>query len=182
MSIDFEVDAKALAVENDSLSTVSELAKAALTLEKEIADLEEVVKERKESLRDLTENRIPEALNELGMSSFKMADGSSIEVKPFYSASIPAERKGEAFEWLRQHGYDDIIKNTVSVQFGRGEDDDAGQMINVIRSNGWIPDQAEKIESQTLKAWVREMVEQGVEFPTELFGAYVGMKAKIKSI
>jgi hypothetical protein len=26
------------------------------------------------------------------------------------------------------------------------------------------------------------MVEQGVEFPTELFGAYVGMKAKIKSI
>ena len=46
-----------------------------------------------------------------------------IEVKPFYSASIPKDRKGEAFEWLRIHGYDDIIKNQVSVQFGRGESD-----------------------------------------------------------
>jgi hypothetical protein len=34
----------------------------------------------------------------------------------------------------------------------------------------------------TLKAWVREMVEQGVEFPSELFGAHVGWKAKIKSV
>jgi len=182
MGIDFENDAQALTVKNDGLADIADLAKLALQLEREIAELDETVKERKESLRMLTETRIPEALAELGMSSFRMADGSSIEVKPFYSASIPAERKGEAYEWLRQHGYDDIIKNTVSVQFGRGEDEDAGKMLDLVRQSGWIPDQAEKIESMTLKAWVREMVEQGVEFPTELFGAHVGLKAKIKSI
>ena len=114
------------------------------------------------------------------MSNFTMADGSMIEVKPFYSASIPKDRKGEAFEWLRKHGYDDIIKNLVSVQFGRGEDDDASKLIGMIRENGMIPSQTEKIESQTLRAWVREMVEQGVTFPTELFGAFCGTKANIK--
>jgi hypothetical protein len=181
MGIDFENDAQALTVKDDGISDIAGLAKLALQLEREIVELDETIKERKEALRTLTETRIPEALTELGMSSFRMADGSSIEVKPFYSASIPAERKGEAYEWLRQHGYDDIIKNTVSVQFGRGEDDDAGKMIDLVRQSGWIPDQAEKIESMTLKAWVREMVEQGVEFPSELFGAHVGLKAKIKS-
>ena len=180
MSIDFEVDAQALTVENTSLSSVAELAKQAISIENDIEDLEKVLSEKKEALRNLTEERIPDALKEIGMAKFEMTDGSVIEVKPFYSASIPADRRGEAYEWLRAHGFDDIIKNTVSVQFGRGEDDAAGELINVIRKQGLLPDQAEKIESQTLKAWVREMVEQGTEFPTDLFGAYTGFKAKIK--
>jgi hypothetical protein len=180
MNIDFEVDAQALTVENTSLSSVAELAKQAIGIENDIEDLEKVLSEKKEALRNLTEERIPDALKEIGMAKFEMTDGSVIEVKPFYSASIPADRRGEAYEWLRAHGFDDIIKNTVSVQFGRGEDDAAGELINVIRKQGLLPDQAEKIESQTLKAWVREMVEQGTEFPTDLFGAYTGFKAKIK--
>lgn len=180
MSIDFESDAQAIAVENNSLSAVAELGRQALLLEKDIEDLESTLAEKKEALRNLTDERIPDALKEIGMAKFSMIDGSEIEVKPFYSASIPVDRRGEAYEWLRAHGYDDIIKNTVSVQFGRGEDDAAGELINNIRKQGLLPEQAEKIESQTLKAWVREMVEKGTEFPTELFGAYTGFKAKIK--
>jgi len=180
MSIDFEADAQAISVENNSLSTVAELGRQAILLEKDIEDLEATLSEKKEALRNLTDERIPDALKEIGMAKFAMTDGSEIEVKPFYSASIPVDRRGEAYEWLRAHGYDDIIKNTVSVQFGRGEDDAAGDLINVIRKQGLLPEQAEKIESQTLKAWVREMVEKGTEFPTELFGAYTGFKAKIK--
>jgi hypothetical protein len=180
MTIDFESDAQAIAVENNSLSAVAELGRQAILIEKDIEDLEATLAERKEALRNLTDERIPDALKEIGMVKFEMADGSEIEVKPFYSASIPTDRRGEAYEWLRAHGYDDIIKNIVSVQFGRGEDGAAGELINSIRKQGLLPEQAEKIESQTLKAWVREMVEKGTEFPTELFGAYTGFKAKIK--
>jgi uncharacterized small protein (DUF1192 family) len=180
MSIDFESDAQAIAVADNSLAAVAELGRKALLLEKDIEDLEATLSEKKEALRNLTDERIPDALKEIGMLKFAMADGSEIEVKPFYSASIPVDRRGEAYEWLRAHGFDDIIKNTVSVQFGRGEDDAAGELISAIRQQGLLPEQAEKIESQTLKAWVREMVEKGTEFPTELFGAYTGFKAKIK--
>jgi hypothetical protein len=136
--------------------------------------------ERNEQYRKLTEQTIPEAMAETGMKKFVMEDGSSIDINPFYGASIPKARQAEAYQWLRDNGFDDIIKNTVSVQFGRGEDDAAGDLISSIRKQGLLPEQAEKIESQTLKAWVREMVEKGTDFPTELFGAYTGFKAKIK--
>lgn len=177
----FEQDAGALTVKNEDLSSVGALAKRAKELEKEIEDLESIVKERKEQQRKLLEETIPAMLQELGLNKFSMTDGSEIMVKPFYSASIKDENRAQAYEWLREHGFDDIIKNTVSVRFGRGEDQLCEHLLNLLREQNYPVEQAQKIEPQTLKAWVREQVERGSEFPTELFGVYVGQKATIKS-
>jgi hypothetical protein len=177
----FEEDAGALVVKNEDLSSVGALAKRAKELEKEIEELETVTKERKEQQRKLLEDTIPAMLSELGMKSFKMSDGSLIDIKPFYSASIREENRAKAYEWLRSNGFDDIIKNTVSVRFGRGEDGLCDTLLGQLREQNYPVEQAQKIEPQTLKAWVREQVERGNEFPTELFGAYVGQKATIKS-
>jgi len=177
----FEEDAGALVVKNEDLSSVGALAKRAKELEKEVEELESVLKERQEQRRKLLEDTIPAMLSELGMKSFKMSDGSNIEVKPFYSASIKEESRAKAYEWLRENGFDDIIKNTVSVRFGRGEDGLCDTLLNQLREQNYPVEQSQKIEPQTLKAWVREQVERGSEFPTELFGVYVGQKATIKS-
>ena len=177
----FEQDAGALQVKNEDLSSVGKLAKRAKELDNEIKELESVVSERKDQQRKLLEETIPAMLAELGMTSFKMGDGSQIDVKAFYSASIPEARRAEAYEWLRTHGFDDIIKNTVSVRFGRGEDQLCDGLLDQLREQNYPVEQAQKVEPQTLKAWVREMVERGSEFPTDLFGAYVGQKATIKS-
>ena len=177
----FEQDAGALQMDNEGLANVGALAKRAKELEKEIEDLETSVNERKNQYRKLVEESIPGMLAELGMKSFQMSDGSTIAVKPFYSASIKEENRAQAFEWLRDHGYDDIIKNTVSVRFGRNEDHLCEGLLIQLRKQGFPVEQAQKVESQTLKAWVREMVERGTEFPTDLFGAYIGQKAVIKS-
>jgi len=179
--IDFEKDAEALQVKDDDIAGIAALAKRAKELEKEVEDLEQVMKERKDQLRKLTEQSIPEALAQTGMKGFVMDDGSKIELKAFYSASISAARKAEAFQWLRDHGMDDIIKNTVSVRFGRGEDELCSRLLGLLGDQGYPAEQAEKIEPMTLKAWVKEQVERGNEFPSELFGAYIGQKAIIKS-
>ena len=177
----FEQDAGALQVKNEDLSSVGKLAKRAKELDNEIKELESVVSERKDQQRKLLEETIPAMLAELGMTSFKMGDGSQIDVKAFYSASIKESNRAEAYEWLRTHGFDDIIKNTVSVRFGRGEDQLCDGLLDQLREQNYPVEQAQKVEPQTLKAWVREMVERGSEFPTDLFGAYVGQKATIKS-
>ncbi len=177
----FEEDAGALTVNDDQLSSIGAMAKRAKLLEKEIEEIESVVKERKEQLSKLLEDSIPAALSELGMKSFKMADGSSIEVKPFYSASIKEANRAAAYEWLRENGFDDIIKNTVSVRFGRGEDDLCETLLDLLRERSYPVEQAQKIEPQTLKAFVREQIERGSELPMEMFGVYVGSKATIKS-
>ena len=57
MSIDFESDAKVLEVNDNSLSSVSDLGKQAILLEKDIEDLEVTLAEKKEALRNLTEER-----------------------------------------------------------------------------------------------------------------------------
>jgi hypothetical protein len=177
----FENDADALKVSDDQVSGIGALAKRAKLLEKEIADLEDSLKEKSEQYRKITEQTIPEAMAEAGMKSFRMGDGSSIDVKPFYSASIPKARQAEAYSWLRDHGYDDIIKNTVSVRFGRGEDELCARLLNLLGEQGYPVEQAQKIEPQTLKAWVKERVEKGQPLDSELFGVFIGQKASIKS-
>ncbi len=182
LTTQFEQDADALKIQDNDLVGVAAMAKRAKELEKELEDLEETVKERKAQFRKLTEESIPEVLAQMNLRSFKMADGSSIEVKPFYSASIPEARRAEAFQWLRERGMDDIIKNTVSVRFGRGEDELCNRLLSTLGQQGFPAEQAEKVEASTLKAWVKERVVRGEEFPMELFGAYIGKKAVIKSV
>lgn len=177
----FEEDAGALTVKDEDLSSVAALAKRAKMLEKEIEEIEFVLKERSEQLRKMQEETLPNMLTELGMKEFTMSDGSKITVKPFYSASIKEENRAQAYEWLRDNGYDDIIKNTVSVRFGRGEDQLCETLLNLLREQSYPVEQAQKIEPQTLKAWVREQTERGTAFPTDLFGVFIGQKATIKS-
>ena len=90
------------------------------------------------------------------------------------------DNRPKAYEWLRDNGYDDIIKNNVSVSFGRGEDDLANAFKAVAEKEGYVPQQDTSIHAGTLKAFVRERIEAGDEFPMELFGAYVGQRAFIK--
>ena len=178
----FEQDAEAFKVADSSLVSLSALGRKAKELEKDIEEQDALLKSLKDQHRKLTEETIPEALTELGMKSFKMEDGSEVMIKPFYGASILEARRAEAYQWLREHNYDDIIKNTVSVRFGRGEDELCARLLSLLGDQGYPAEQAEKIEPMTLKAWVKEMVERGNEFPTELFGAYIGRKAFIKSV
>ena len=178
----FEKEADALRLSDTQITGIAALARRAKSLEKDIEDQETTLKGLKDELRKLTEETIPEALSEMGMSSFRMEDGSAIEVKQFYSGSISEARRAEAFQWLRDHGFDDIIKNTVSVRFGRGEEELCQRLVGLLGTQGFRSEQAEKVEPSTLKAWVRERVERGEEFPMELFGAFIGKKAVIKSI
>lgn len=184
MSIEnmFEKDSEAFKVEDDKLAGIAALGRRAKELEKQVEEQEAMLKSIKEQFRKLTEESIPEALTELGMKGFTMDDGSQITVKPFYGASIPEARRAEAYQWLRDHGFDDIIKNTVSVRFGRGEDELCARLLDLLGAQGFPADQAEKIEPATLKAWAKEQVERGNAIPADLFGLFIGQKAVIKSV
>lgn len=162
------------------LKTVSELARAIAAKEAQVADLDRQLKDAKKELLKLTDEDLPASMAEMGLASFTLDDGSQIDVKPTYGASILVDNRPKAYEWLRDNGYDDIIKNNVSVSFGRGEDDLANAFKAVAEKEGYVPQQDTSIHAGTLKAFVRERIEAGDEFPMELFGAYVGQRAFIK--
>ena len=120
-------------------------------------------------------------MNEMSLSSLKLADGSSVEVKKIYGASIPIAKREAAFNWLRDNDLGDIIKNEITVSFGRNEDNKAGDYARLAQSQGYEPAQKLKVEPMTLKALLRERTEAGQEMPSELFNTFVGNQTKIRS-
>ena len=167
-------------IDQQGLTSVAALARTIRDKESRISDLEQSLKEEKKALIKLTDEEMPSMLAEIGMSSFALDDGSTVEVKQTYGASILVDKRPEAYDWLRDHGHDDIIKNTVLCQFGRGEDDQAGAFAAFAQKQGFIPEQKTEVHPQTLRAFVKERCEAGEEFPMELFGAWVGQRAVIK--
>ena len=49
-------------------------------------------------------------MTETGLASIKLDDGSSLEIKNIYGASILVANREKAYDWLREHGHDDIIR------------------------------------------------------------------------
>ena len=163
-----------------NIKTLSDEVLKLRAMEDQLKIMEEALKEKKKEIDRVSGEVIPTMLSEMGLSQLKLADGSSVDVKPFYSASISAQNKDKAYEWLRNNGLGDIIKNEISVSFGRNEDNKAANYAELAKSNGFQPTQKLKVEPMTLKALVRERIEAGKEMPTEIFNIFVGNKTTIK--
>ena len=163
----------------DSVKSISDKCNQLNTLKKQIEKDEESLSLLKHKARDMEERIIPEMMQEAGVSLLKLSDGSTVEVKPFYAAKIPESRVEEAFSWLRGKGFEDIIKNTVTASFNRGQDNEVSELIKVCEDHGFNYNKKEKVEPMTLKAFVKEQVEGGKQFPFDLFGVYIANKTKI---
>ena len=166
-------------ISQDSVRSITDKCNAYNKLKKTIEDEEERISLLKHKARDLEERIIPEMMQEAGVSLLKLSDGSTVEVKPFYAAKIPESRVDEAFSWLRGKGFEDIIKNTVTASFNRGQDNQVSELIKVCEDHGFNYSKKEKVEPMTLKAFVKEQVEGGKELPFDLFGVYIANKTKI---
>ena len=166
--------------DDSNLKGVAQVAQKISNQESVVADLEEKLRNAKKELYRMSDEELPQMLAEMGVSSFKLQDGSQVEIKKTYGASIPVDKREEAYSWLRQNGFGDMVKNTVSVNFGMGEDQKASEFKSRVEEQGLSPQQAESVHSSTLRAWVKEQTEDGKPFPMELFGAYIGQRAVIK--
>jgi len=163
-----------------NIKTLSDEVLKLRAMEDQLKIMEEALKNKKKEIDRISGEVIPTMLSEMGLSQLKLADGSAVDVKPFYSASISAQNKEKAYEWLRNNGLGDIIKNEISVSFGRNEDNKAANYAELAKSNGFQPTQKLKVEPMTLKALVRERIEAGKEMPTEIFNVFIGNKTTIK--
>ncbi len=178
-NINFEKDAKQdLASANDAKQLSDQVVKLQ-DLEAQIGEREKELKDMKREAEKVSGEVIPTIMQEMNISSLKLADGSSVEVKPVYGASIPVAHREEAFKWLRDHGLGDLIKNEITVSFGRDEDNKAQQYAVLAQGQGYQPVQKLKVEPMTLKALVRERIESGQDMPTDLFNVFAGNRTKI---
>ena len=178
--IDFEQDKQNTIQKTDNIRSLADQVEKLEALQARLELQEDNMKNTKKDIERISGEVIPTMMSEMGLSHLKLMDGSSEDVKPNYSASISVANKEAAFNWLRNNGLGDIIKNEISVSFGRNEDNKAADYAALAEERGFQPTQKLKVEPMTLKALVRERIEAGKEMPTEIFNIFVGNKTTIK--
>ncbi len=178
--INFEEDQTDVLDKTSNINKLANKIKEMQAIQKDIEQNEKYLKQRKQDLEQVSGEAIPTMLTEMGLSYLKLTDGSSVEVKTNYSATITQANKEVAFNWLRENGLGDIIKNELTVSFGRNEDNKAASYAELAKGHGYQPTQKLKVEPMTLKALVRERIEAGKEMPTEIFGVFSETKTTIK--
>jgi len=158
---------------------LSQLVRNLRTVEKDIEDAETHLKSLKQEKHKLSVENIPALMDEMGVERLDV-DGMTVERKMIVAASIPVANKEQAFDWLRSNGLDDIIKNDITVSFGKGEDNVAGDVIGMLRDKGFDPNTKTHVHPSTLRAFVRERIVDGKPIDLDLFGAFISNTAVIK--
>ena len=168
-------------LDNVEVTTVADQCVKLKQKEDEIANLEEQLKDKKAEADDISSRVIPELLAEQGLSEIKLADGSAVTVKKEFRCTLPKDetKRTAAYQWLRDQGLEDIIKNNIFVTFGKGEDDKAKQLLDLAQDNGYEPQQKSDVSWNTLTALFRERIESGLDMPSEVFSTWIKDKTKI---
>ena len=179
MTIDFEKDRMQSVEQIDSAKRLSDKVLELKNLEDEIANAEESLKKLKEKAKVVSSVEIPAMMDDMQITKLKLKDGEQVEIKKIYGASIPKDQQEAAFTWLRNNGLGDVIKNDITVTFGRGEDNKATAYADLAKGQGFEPVQKIGVNPMTLKALVRERLENGQDIPEELFKPFEGNQTKI---
>jgi len=178
-NINYEEDKKELLAEATNVNKLSDQVVKLRDLEDKLKIKEEELKKLKKDVEILSGDVIPTMMTEMNISTLKLSDGSAVEVRPIYGASISPNNREAAFNWLRDNGLGDLIKNEVTVSFGRNEDNKAVEYTVLAQGHGYQSIQKLKVEPMTLKALARERVESGQDMPSDLFNVFAGNRTKL---
>lgn len=150
------------------------------SLKSEAAELEDKLRDVKEQIRHATEEVIPNYMRELGISELKLKNGAKVKVEDKVFASIPKDVKTDALRWLDDNGFSSLIRHEIKCNFRRGEDERAKRLAEILHEAGYEFKDVEDVHYQTLKAFVKEQLEQGNMLPEDLFSVHVVPTATIK--
>ena len=178
--IDFEKDQQDTMKKTDNIQSLADQVERLEGVASDIEVAENNLKELKKKRDHISGDIIPTMMSEMGLAELKLHDGSHLKVSTSYRATITEANKEAAYNWLRNNGLGDIIKNEISVSFGRNEDNKAADYAELAKGQGFQPTQKMKVEPMTLKALVRERIEAGKDMPTEIFGVFSENKTTIK--
>jgi hypothetical protein len=166
-------------------SQVSDIGEACTELDnvrKAKADKATEIKKLEEREFQLENEIIPSMIEEAGVKSLTLTDGSKVSIKDQLRANITMENEDYCFTRLKEMGLDDVIKNEVKLTFGRGQDSDASNLITELQDRGLYPSNKKGVAWNTLSKLVEEQIAKGsmTSVDQEKFGVYTFKKVKIE--
>lgn len=157
-------DAQNATPEQDSLAKLDELVKAYDLAKRKVEELEELLKDAKESFNKISQEEIPNLLLQNGLSQLKTQYGRKITIKQEVSPKITDMNEFSSF--LEKRGESSLLKTTMEL----GKLDES--IVNAIKHElveklGLYPEINRTIHPMTLKAFIKELCQLNVENPIE---------------
>ena len=153
---------------------------------KKLQDIQQEIQNYKDRIKDLEENEsylseviIPDMMLAMNLKTMKLKDGSELEIDNKFFATALAPKRAEAYQWLRENGLGNIVKNEITVRFGKDEDNKAQQYATLARGQGYEPEQKVSVNAGTLRVALRDLHERGGQIPSEYFSTFAGYRTKI---
>ena len=167
---------------NDTISAISALAKRQRELEGDIQMLEESLKETKAMLRDVAEGQIPDLMDSAGVAKITTDDGTVVSVEDVLTASASKRNMPVVLERLGQLNSLDLVQHKITIPLKRGQAALQGQVTSYLDLHEIPYQDIADINTGTLKAFVREKLEEGALGTDDMddFGVHRVRTTKIK--
>ena len=168
-------------LDGKQLSDVGEAVNELENVRSKIAEHEQEIKKLK-SREEQLENEIIPDFFDTGIKQLTLQDGSKITVKDKTRAYIREDNEEFCFNWLRNQGLDDVIKNKVITTFGKGQDSDAEELFSRLQDQGLYPENKKDVAWNTLAKLCEEQMEKGTMTSDvqERFGVTIVKSVKIE--
>lgn len=176
--IDLEADGKAAS--EDQLAAIVQLAERQLELQEEVNQIELQLKKKAEELKNISQNILPDAMENAGISELKLSNGAKLSLKKDMSIAVPKSRMEDICEWLREQKHDSLILHQLVTEIPKGKDDLAAKAIKLLAPLKLMIQDTENVNSTSLKALLKDLRAKGSDVDLGFFGAYEYKKAEIK--
>lgn len=191
MSDDFMADiaAEAEAAQDtppeDALEFVQKLGAEVNLINERLAKWEEKANELAARKNEILGKILPDFMDEKRLDDFTV-DGRKFSVDNYYKANIPKDNPDPGHDWLEEHGYGDLIRNTIVVTLPKDSEEMAKEIETYIRQRYQeaTVKRERAVPWATLTAWLKELwnstdPEKKLP-PLDIMGATVGRIVKVK--
>jgi hypothetical protein len=163
-------------MEDDRLCYIREQGRLLAKIKEEIEQHDRHLSELKAEYKHISEVKLPPIMDELGIQMIQLSDGSVIQRSSFVDAKITNPEV--ALAWLRANNHGAVIKSKIDLALANDQQRRAAEQ--ALRSVGISPTFKDDVHHMTLKSLVKELIEQGSNFPKDAFGVYQGERVVFK--
>lgn len=143
---------------DDVLANLSGLVETYQTLNNDIAELEAKLKEVKEKFNKVSQEEIPDLLNQYQLSEIRLKDGRKVVVKE--DASVTIKDDAAFFAYLSARDEDDIVKLMYNFS-NRMEDEQRQILADFLIDHEFDFEVQRSVHAQTKKKYFKELLGLG---------------------
>ena len=163
-----------------NVSELAELAELQLSLETQVAQKEDELKEIKDRLRRVSEEALPNAMINSNVSEFKLSNGMKVTYTEDLKTSVPRKNKAKVIGYMKDWGYGGAVKSQFVADLGKGNNEATSAFIGLAEKMNVDASVGEDIATATVKKALKERMREGKQDDLTLFGAFPFVRSTVK--